>query len=303
MCGIAGFCGISSDFTHRAAHWQNVLTAMQRTLAHRGPDQNGTFLAPQVGLAHTRLSIRDVRGGTQPMERGPVGRRCVLVYNGEIYNTRQLRPDLQRRGCRFETTGDTEVLLYAYLQYGPAFVERLNGIFAFAIWDEAKQQLLLYRDRLGVKPLFYAQRGQTLIFGSEPKALFAHPEVTPQADLDSFRELFGIGPARSPGCGVFCGVQEVLPGCVVTLDRDGLRQRPYWTLQAREHRDDEATTVEKVSWLLRDAVKQQMVSDVPVCSFLSGGLDSSIVTALASNFLAEQGGQLNTFSFDFAGAL
>ena len=178
--------------------------------------------------------------------------------------------------------------------------QKLNGIFAFAIWDGNREALFLCRDRLGVKPLFYAVKGDTLVFGSEPKALFAHPQIRPEADLDSFREIFGVGPARTPGCGVFRGLREVKPGCVLEYSRERVKESPYWVLEAKPHTDSYAQTVETVSWLLRDAVKRQLVSDVPVCSFLSGGIDSSVVTAIASRQLGQEGVTLNTFSFDFA---
>lgn len=300
MCGIAGFCNFQEDFLTQKHRWQQVLVDMREEIAHRGPDQSGEYLRENVGLSHARLSIRDLSGGVQPMVRRAGGAEYGIVYNGEVYNTRELTADLAARGYQMETTSDTEVILCAYMAYGPSFVTRLNGIFAFAIWDGARQTLRLYRDRLGVKPLFYARRGDTLVFGSEPKALFRHPLVKPAADADSFREIFGIGPARTPGCGVFRDLHELRPGFCAAFSREGFTQSAYWTLEAREHTDTYGETVEKTAWLLRDAVQRQMVSDVPVCSFLSGGIDSSVVTALASNFLERQGKQLHTFSFDFA---
>lgn len=299
MCGIAGFCNFQENFLYKRDRWQHVLVEMREAIAHRGPDQTGEYLRETVGLSHARLSIRDLSGGAQPLLRRAKGAEYGIVYNGEVYNTGELTADLIQRGYRFETTSDTEVVLYAYMEYGPAFVTMLNGIFAFAIWDGDRQALLLYRDRLGVKPLFYTVKGDTLIFGSEPKALFPHPLVTPEADLDSFREIFGIGPARTPGCGVFRDLYELKPGHCAVFSREGFTQTAYWTLEAREHTDTYPETVEKTAWLLRDSIRRQMVSDVPVCSFLSGGIDSSVVTALASNFLEEQGGHLHTFSFDF----
>ena len=301
MCGISGFCNFQADFARERQRWNEVLVRMRQAIAHRGSDQTGEYLDPQAGLAHTRLSIRDVAGGIQPMVRRRGGREYVIVYNGEVYNTEELVPELERRGYVFETTGDTEVILYAYMEYGEACAAMLNGIFAFAVWDSGAQKLVLCRDRMGVKPLFYAETGGTLVFASEPKALFRHPDITPRADGDSFRELFAVGPARTPGNGVFQGVREVLPGSLAVFSPEGLRQRPYWTLEAKPHTDSYTETVEKVSFLVRDAIRRQMVSDVPVCSFLSGGLDSAIITAEASAFLAERGGTLNTFSFDFTG--
>ena len=299
MCGIAGFCSFEEDFLPEAPRWNRVLVDMRRAIAHRGCDQTGEYLRRHVGLAHTRLSIRDLSGGAQPMVRRRGEGECAIVYNGEIYNAEELKADLTARGWRFETTCDTEVILLGYMEYGMEVAKKLNGIFAFAIWDEQRETLFLCRDRLGVKPLFYAPEGGTLVFGSEPKALFAHPGVEPRADLDSFREIFGVGPARTPGCGVFRGLREVKPGCILTCTRDGVAERPYWKLEAKLHTDSYEQTVDTVSFLLRDAVKRQLVSDVPVCSFLSGGIDSTVVTALASRQLEGEGGRLNTFSFDF----
>lgn len=272
---------------------------MRTAIAHRGKDQTGEYLKRNIGISHTRLSIRDLAGGAQPMVRKGGEWEYAIVYNGEIYNAEELKRDLISRGCRFETTCDTEVILYGYMEYGMEVAEKLNGIFAFAIWDGNRDSLFLCRDRMGVKPLFYAVKGDTLVFGSEPKALFAHPQIHPEADLDSFREIFGVGPARTPGCGVFHGLREVKPGCILEYSRDRVREFPYWVLEAKPHRDSYEQTIETVSWLLRDSVKRQLVSDVPVCSFLSGGIDSSVVTAIASRQLGLEGHKLNTFSFDF----
>ena len=272
---------------------------MRTAIAHRGHDQTGEYLQRHIGLSHTRLSIRDLAGGVQPMLRRRGEAQYGIVYNGEIYNADELKRDLVYRGYSFETTCDTEVILCGYIEYGMDVAKKLNGIYAFAIWDGARETLFLCRDRMGVKPLFYSVTDNTLVFGSEPKALFAHPLIHPQADLDSFREIFGLGPARTPGCGVFCGLKEVKPGCVLEYSRERVREYPYWVLEARPHTDSYAQTVETVSWLLRDAVKRQLVSDVPVCSFLSGGIDSTVVTAIACRQLEQQGVTLNTFSFDF----
>ncbi|MEA4831381.1 MAG: asparagine synthase (glutamine-hydrolyzing) [Oscillospiraceae bacterium] len=301
MCGIAGFCNYERNFTDQYGLWNDILIKMRKAVAHRGSDQTGEYLKSHVGLGHTRLSIRDISGGAQPIVRNICGTEYAIIYNGEIYNIDELKPALTKAGYNFQTTTDTEVILYLYIEYGCDFVSRLNGIFAFAIWDSGLEKLILYRDRAGIKPLFYAIRNNTLVFGSEPKALFCHPEVKPEIDIDSFREVFGIGPARTPGCGVFKGINEILPGRFAVFTIEGFKQSQYWELTAREHSDSYEQTVETVSFLVRDAIKRQMVSDVPVCSFLSGGVDSSIVTGVASNYLKKRGGKLNTFSFDFSG--
>lgn len=301
MCGIAGFCNFGIDYSAQERRWREVLVAMRQSIAHRGSDQTGEFLDRHVGLGHTRLSIRDLEMGAQPMTRRVGGAEYTVVYNGELYNTDELKAALEPEHFTYETTCDTEVLLLAYIALGPDFARQLNGIFSFAIWDGAANRLLLGRDQLGVKPLFYALRDGTLVFGSEPKALFHFPGLQPEVDADSFREIFGVGPARTAGCGVFKGVREVRPGCIAVFDRDGFREEPYWGLVSTPHTDSYDETVSHVGWLVRDAIRRQMVSDVPVCTFLSGGIDSSIVTAVAARKLAEDGVMLNTFSFDFRG--
>jgi len=299
MCGIAGFCNFRTDYTRNSEYWNRILIDMRKAVAHRGSDNTGEYLRKNVGLSHTRLAIRDLCFGAQPIVRKICGKEYVIVYNGEIYNTDELMPELSEAGYVFETTTDTEVILYAYIHYGIDFVNRLNGIFAFAIWDEASESLVLYRDRVGVKPLFYTIKGDTIVFGSEIKVLFCFPGIKPELDMDGFREIFGTGPARTPGNGVFKDIYEIKPGHYAIFSREGFTETKYWDLKSQPHTDGYKETVERVSFLVRDSVIRQMVSDVPVCSFLSGGIDSSIVTAVASEYLTGLGSRLNTFSFDF----
>lgn len=299
MCGISGFSDFKNDFTMNAPYWTQILETMHHTLSHRGNDNLGTYLFKQIGLSHARLSIRDIAGGNQPMLRNVKGRMYAIVYNGEIYNTDELMPMLKSAGFTFETTSDTEVILYAFIHFGCDFVKKLNGIFAFAIWDDYAKTLYLYRDRVGVKPLFYLKKNSLLAFASEPKALFCHPDIKPELDFHGLREILAIGPARTMGNGVFKDVHEVRPGHYLKFNEHSFTDTTYWDLISHEHLDDYKTTVEKTSFLVRDAITRQMVSDVPVCTFLSGGIDSSIVTAVACNYMKEHGEELNTFSFDF----
>ena len=197
------------------------------------------------------------------------GSEYVIVYNGEIYNTDELMPELKEAGYYFETTSDTEVILYAYIHFGIEFVNRLNGIFAFAVWDGKLKRLILYRDRVGVKPLFYAIKDDTLVFGSEIKALFRFPDIKPEVDMDSFREIFGVGPARTPGNGVFRGVNEVKPGEYAVYTIDGFKTIKYWKLASKVHRQLSADRGKSIV-SCEDAITRQMVSDVPVCSFVRG---------------------------------
>jgi asparagine synthase (glutamine-hydrolysing) len=301
MCGIAGFADFNKDFITKREHFTEILINMRLAIAHRGNDTVGEYLTPHCGLTQTRLTIRDLTGGNQPIIRVRNSITYAIIYNGEIYNCDELKSDLISKGYNFETTTDTEVILYAYMEYGIDSVKLLNGIFAYAIWDSGKNKLMLFRDRCGIKPLFYTIQNGTLVFGSEPKALFAHPDITPKITLDSLREVLGLGPARTEGNGVFKNVYEIKYGCVGIFSADGFTEKRYWQLESREHTDSYEKTVEHTSYLISDAIKRQMVSDVPVCSFLSGGVDSCIVTALASRYLSEAGKILNTFSFDFTG--
>jgi len=298
MCGIAGWIDWEIDLTKQ----EDVVEAMGATLACRGPDECGTWFSPRAGLAHRRLVVVDPAGGRQPMVRRRGEDVFVIVYNGELYNTDELRRDLEARGYAFRGHSDTEVLLTAYMEWGPACVERLNGIFAFGVWNDTAQSLFLARDRLGVKPLFYAQRGRGLLFGSELKALLAHPAVEAAVDAEGLAEIFVIGPGRTPGHGVFRGVEEMKPGWWALYDRRGLRRRRYWALESRPHEDDLETTAARVRDLLRDTVERQLVADVLVCTLLSGGLDSSAVTAFAAGAFARAAlGPVRTYSVDYTG--
>ncbi len=299
MCGISGFCNFERDFTQNGDYYIDILINMRKTLAHRGNDTVGEFLDKNIGLSQTRLTIRDLKNGNQPIIRNKDGRTCAIVYNGEIYNCGGLKADLISKGYKFETTTDTEVILYAYMEYGAVSVNMLNGIFAYGIWDSREKAVMLFRDRFGVKPLFYTVKDSLLIFGSEPKALFAHPEFKPELDDAGLREILGIGPARTEGCGVFKDLREVKYGSYLYFSRDCKKEIKYWDLTAKKHTDSFSETIANTRSLIEDSVKSQMVSDVPVCSFLSGGIDSAVVTALAYRFLKNEGQTLNTFSFDF----
>lgn len=298
MCGIAGWI----DWERNLAAEMPALLAMNETLACRGPDAAGTWLAPAAAFAHRRLVVVDPAGGSQPMVRHRRGSTYAITYNGELYNTPELRAELEARGHQFLTRSDTEALLLAYVEWGPECLERLNGIFAFAIWDTAAQQLCLARDRLGVKPLFYTARDSALLFASELKALLKHRLVEPVLDPEGLCEALVVGPARTPGHGVFKGIQELRPGHCLLHDRHGTRTRQYWRLHSAPHDDDLATTTARVRELLADAVQRQLVADVPVCTLLSGGLDSSALTALAAEAFRRQGlGPVHTWSIDYAG--
>ena len=296
MCGIAG----QIDFQGSCQNQLPVYQAMQAALLRRGPDQQGLYVTPQAALIHTRLCVVDLVHGKQPMILKQGGRELALVYNGELYNTPELRRELEALGHIFSGHSDTEVLLHAYAQWGEDCVERFNGIFAFAVWESDRQRLFLARDRIGVKPLFFTQLSDGgLLFASEIKALLAHPRLEPCLDRDGIAQVLLLGPGRIPGSGVFKGVEEVPPACCGYYDRDGLRLRRYWKLTDREHTGSFQETAEHVRELVLDAIRRQLVSDVPVGTFLSGGLDSSLISSVAARHFREQGKQLQTFSVDY----
>ncbi|MCX4320590.1 MAG: asparagine synthase (glutamine-hydrolyzing) [Lachnospiraceae bacterium] len=307
MCGIAGFCAPGRDLTAEEGRYKKILDTINQVQKHRGPDEEGTYLSKHCGLAHVRLSILDLAHGQQPMARKKGGEDAVIVYNGEIYNMRELREELEKDGEIFYTTSDTEVIMNGYCRYGKEFFKRLNGIFAIAIWDEGLNELLLVRDRLGVKPLFYAFHENMLYFSSEIKGILVVPGFPAEVDREGLCEIFALGPAKTPGKGVFCGVKEVRAGSVLTLHagtaaldaRKALQEEYYWKLEAKEHTEDFAQTVEHTTWLITDAVRMQMLSDIPISTFLSGGVDSSLVTAICAAELKKEGKILDTFSFDF----
>ncbi len=303
MCGIAGFCNHKTNLCQQHSKWSEVLRQMNRIQKRRGPDEDGISLDNHCGMAHVRLSIIDLDGGRQPLSITKQGHTCTIIFNGEIYNMPTLRRDLELIGAKFTTNSDTEVILQGYLAQGADFVQKLNGIFAIAIWDEQLQTLFLFRDRAGVKPLFYTLLEDTLIFSSELKGLFAYPGLHPTIDAEGLCEIFALGPAKTYGKGVFKDICEVLPGHYLCYPHgaDTPQDICYWQLQSHPHEDSFQETVDKTAWLLEDAVKLQMLSDLPISTFLSGGIDSSLVTAICAQELHKQGKLLNTFSFDFEG--
>jgi len=276
MCGMAGLV----DFDRNRLAADGVIRVMTASLAHRGPDDEGVWQSRQAALGHRRLAVIDLEGGRQPMvhREGTEDVAC-LVYTGETYNFASLRDELRSHGHVFSTRSDTEVVLRGYLQWGAGVATRLVGMYAFAIWDERLQELLLVRDRLGIKPLYYAELPSGIVFGSEPKAIFASGLCEPAVDADGLCELLSL--VRTPGAAVYRGLKEVKPAEIVRLTRRGLTTQRYWTLDAHEHPHDLPATIVAVREMLRDIAGSQLVADVPVAALLSGGLDSALITALA----------------------
>lgn len=296
MCGIVGWI----DFRRGLATESEVIQTMADKLLPRGPDESGVWLSNQAAFGHRRLVVVDPEGGKQPMMGERDNDYYVLVYNGELYNTEEIRRLLLEKSYVFQGWSDTEVLLKAYMEWGEACLARLNGIFAFAIWDDSAQKLFMARDRIGVKPLFYTQRGSSFLFASEIKALLVHPKVSAEIDREGLAEIFAIGPARTPGQGVFAGISELKPGYSLAYDQYGISTRQYWKLVSHEHEDSFRKTLISLKELVYDAVKRQLVSDVPLCTLLSGGLDSSIITAIAADVYNNEGkNSIKTFSVDY----
>ena len=288
MCAISGAVGVSFD--------RQTGSVMLETMKRRGPDGQGIYLDSYCMLLHTRLAIIDPAGGIQPMKLRWGEETYVISYNGELYNTDELRSTLIRRGHVFKTHSDTEVLLHAYCEWKDACLEKLNGIYAFAVWEVKAKRLFLARDRMGVKPLFYAPRNHGIIFGSEIKTILAHPEMDAQLDAEGASELLLLGPGRRPGSGVLRGIQELEPGWCGYFENGKLALKQYWRLLDRIHIDSLEETIEKVHFLVKDSIARQMVSDVSIGTFLSGGLDSSIITSVCARRQEEP---LKTFSVDY----
>lgn len=294
MCGIAGEISFKGKL-----QGIEVYQAMQASLRQRGPDQEDIFVNDTAALVHTRLAIVDLENGRQPMIEEIAGKRVILVYNGELYNTEEIRAELSAKGYQFQGHSDTEVVLKSYLCFKEKCVDKMNGIFAFAIYDERWDSLFIARDRLGVKPFFYFLDDDRFVFGSEIKAILTHPEIEAVIDENSLYELVCLGPGRTPGQAVFKGIKEFLPGQCGYLKKAKLSLWKYWQLRDRPWIYDFDTTCKMVRETVEDAILRQLVSDVGVCTFLSGGLDSSLISAVAASKLRQEGRQLDTISVEY----
>ncbi|SDY58960.1 asparagine synthase (glutamine-hydrolysing) [Evansella caseinilytica] len=296
MCGITGWI----DFHRPLRNEHKVIENMSGTLGLRGPDAAASWAEAHVVFGHTRLIVVDPAGGGQPMTRKHRGFTYTICYNGELYNTEDIRQELLKQGYTFLSHSDTEVLLTAYIHWREQCVDMVNGIFAFAVWDEERNHVFLARDRLGVKPLFFHKLGEGLLFASEMKAILQHPDVAAAVDEEGLREILGLSPSRTPGHGVYKGMEELRPAHWMRVSTDGIVTRRYWQVKSEKHTDSVEETAEYVRALVVDAVERQLVSDVPVGTFLSGGVDSSAITAIAAQFYQKNDrGTLKTYSIDY----
>ena len=296
MCGIVGFVNYKKELPNK----KNVINTMTQTLSNRGPDEEGLYLNNNVALGHKRLIVIDPQGGKQPMVQRFNQGEYIIVYNGQIYNTKELRKTLTENGFAFYSHSDTEVLLKSYIHYGKDVVNHLNGIFAFAIWNTKTEELFMARDHFGVKPLFYTEFDGGLIFASELKAIFKYPNFEKIIDSQGISELFGIGPSHTPGFTVYKNIFEIKPAHFAVYNKSGLYIEQYWKLKSKRHLEDFEETSAHLEELLKDSISRQLVSDMPICTFLSGGLDSSIITKFTSDYLQKEDmAPLDTYSVDY----
>ncbi len=294
MCGIAGEINLKDNLELMDYHREMLIT-----LGRRGPDDHGIYKNENAILLHSRLAVIDPENGKQPMTALFEGAEYTICYNGELYNTDELKKQLKRLGEEFKTNTDTEVVLKSYIRLGSDCVKKFNGIYSFAIYNKQKRELFAARDKIGVKPFFYAERNGGFVFGSELKTLLSHPEIKPEIDIMGVGELLFIGPGRTPGCGVFKDVFELKPGHFAVFNEDGLKIQSYFELRDKVNTDTEAQIIEKVRFLVTDSIERQLVSDVPIGTFLSGGLDSSIISSIAADHFKKQGKKLQTFSVTY----
>ncbi len=296
MCGFTGY----ANFIDKIHHSNSVIQQMNASLSKRGPDEDGYYYSDYVHLAHKRLIVIDPEGGKQPMIEHYSYGDYIICYNGQIYNTKELKNTLIENGFEINTHSDTEILLKSYIHFGNSVVNYLNGIFAFAIFNTKKEELFIARDHFGVKPFFYTIQNNTFIFASEIKAIFKFPGVEKIIDSQGISELFGIGPSHTSGTTVFKNIFELKPAHFGVFNKSGLHLTKYWSLKSKEHTDSLGKTCEKIKYFLNDSITSQLVSDKPICTFLSGGLDSSIITKFAADYYQKEGlPPLDTYSIDY----
>ncbi|MGL5693437.1 MAG: asparagine synthase (glutamine-hydrolyzing), partial [Peptostreptococcaceae bacterium] len=297
MCSI---CGIV-DFLNKNNLNEDIIKEMGKELSHRGPDQNGVFISEDAIFQHNRLSIIDLENGIQPMTRVFQGNEYTIVYNGEIYNTQELRNELIDYGIEFKTKCDTEIVLYSYIVFKEECAKKLNGIFAFSVLDKNNKKVYIARDRFGIKPLFYTFVGSSLLFASEIKSLLKHPKVEAVIDNEGLWQLLYLSPMKINGTSIFKNIHEVKPAHCGIYKEEGFNLYEYWSLKSKEFKGSKDEAIEKTKYLVSDAIERQLVSDAPLCTFLSGGLDSSIISSFASKKYEEVGKTLGTYSFEYKG--
>ena len=295
MCSICGMI----DFEDSTNLDENILLKMNATMKNRGPDETGFFGSRFALFAHNRLSVMDPENGKQPMTVNYEGFLYTIIYNGEVYNFKELRKELELKGITFKTDCDTEVVLYTYIVYKEKCPEKLNGIFSFAIIDSREEKVFVARDRFGVKPFFYTKIGSTLLLSSEIKGLLAHRDVKAQIDRTGLWQLLFLSPVTINGSGVFKDIFEIKPAYCGYISQDGVSLKKYWTLVPKNINITMLEAADHTRELMKDAINSQLQSDVPLAVLLSGGLDSSVVSAVASENYRAKGQVLSTYSFEY----
>ncbi|MGE5455618.1 MAG: asparagine synthase (glutamine-hydrolyzing) [Ignavibacteriales bacterium] len=289
MCGFVGWINNKNKIRNK----RNTLKKMNETLSKRGPDSTGYYFSNNALLGHKRLAIIDIENGKQPMHFD----KYTIIYNGELYNTEVIKKDLIQKGYTFDTTCDTEVLLKAYVHYKEKVLDIIEGIFAFAIYSS--NEVFIARDRLGVKPLFYTKKGSNFIFASEIKAILKSDIIKPIINKKSLLELFALGPSKTPGSGIFKDIYELKPGHCLKYRKNKIKIYQYWNIKNEEFTDTFDECKNKIRNMLEGAIERQMISDVPIATLLSGGLDSSIITAVCAKKMKEKELSLSTYSIDY----
>lgn len=292
MSGIVGFFNIKDKIMNA----QEILLNMYNKISHRGLDKDGLYISNTVSLGHRSIIPED----KQPIQFSFAENNYVIVYDGTLYNADELKHELEQYDFCFSTNSDAEVILKGYIHFQEKIVNKLNGVFAFAIWNTNENLLFIARDHFGIKPLYYTNINNSFVFASEIKALFEFPNVEPKLDTIGICELVGIGPAHTPGMTVFKNIYEVEPAHYIIVNETGLHSKNYWQLISRPHTDSLGKTCEKVRYLLEDSIEKQVSSELPLCSFLSGGLDSSIISLYASDYCKNNDlPPLDTYSIDY----
>lgn len=291
MCGIAGILSNNIDLREES----EMIWKISNSLRFRGPDSRGEYIEPNAALIHRRLSVIDIQNGAQPMHFG----KYTIVYNGELYNTEELRNELKRFGYTFDTLCDTEVVLKSFHKWKEKCADKFNGIFAFAVYDKESKRAFLCRDRIGVKPLYYSLVNGVFAFASRLESLLYVRGVEPVTNEEGLNEIFMLGPAKTIGKTVFRDIKELPPACFMYFEDGKFDIKQYWRLEAKPFEESEMQALEHTHFLVSDAIKRQLVSDAPLCTFLSGGLDSSIISRVAGEDYLEKGEMLNTYSVDY----
>lgn len=283
---MSGFVGIV-NLKQNLSKQKDVIIDMNDTLKKRGPDECGYYTEDNVLFGHRRLITIDPHGGKEPMSFKYNEQIYTIVFDGNIYNKDELKKELEKNGFTFETYSDTEVLLKAYIHYKEDVIHKINGVFAFAIWNTKDRTLFIARDHFCVKPLYYTLFNNNFIFASEIKAILKFPGIEPILDKQGICELLGIGPSHTSGITAFKNIYEIKPANFIIYNDSGIHINRYWKLNSKPHTDSLGRTRENIRFLIEDSIKKQLICDAPLCTFLSGGLDSSIITLYASNYCKE----------------